>query len=483
MLGQATITVTVDGVLGSTPLAVTGKVGTAITPVIGFGTAAATAAGLVAPFAFSTVPLLPGATTPGDLTINPTTGAITGRPATAVSGANYTVSVTDKNGVKATGPITVTIGGSLLPATQSVNASVGSSTFSRTMTASGMTAPVTYSISPALQAGLLFNTSTGVVSGIPRTIQATTLYDVVGTDANGVTGKASLTVTVSKAVLSPPIIGSVIGGAKAGSLQVFFTEPAAAPSTQIYTVEVYDSFGDILITSVDTSSSPVTIDGLTPGDTYQIVVVAKATAAFDRSESVPKTGVASLGTTVTVASTNGVTTAAAGTINPVKTSKVALSQGGFVLAVGSQVTAAKNVLANKPAASVLSKAPAIRITINTYSRIVVPGVKAKGLLQIKIKIGSAWVLLGSARANARHQLKLPAFAAHTPGTYPIQITAAPARRFTSSSSWARRPPRSLNGQSDNELHPLPGGHGIAVWACGQPTRYPSMLDQLLAGCR
>ena len=420
---QATVTVSVDAVLGATAQAVTGTVGTAIIAFIGYGSAAATTAGLVAPFAYSTTPALPGVTSPGDLTINPTTGAITGRPTTAVVGAKYTVNVTDKNGAKASGPITVTIGGQILPLTQFLNASVGTSTFSRTLTASGMTAPITYSITPALPSGLVFNSTTGVVSGTPRAVQATTLYDISAADANGATGSAKVTVTVIKAPLSPPIIGSVVGGPPAGSLQVFFTAPRLAPTGQTYTVQVFDVLGVDLVTSVDATSSPVLVTGLTPGDSYQVVVVANATSSFDRVESTPKTGVASL-TTTTATATALASAPAAGVVNTAKATASTLSQKGFVLAVGTRKTSAKKVALKGRPAGTIKKAPVVRIPANSYSRITVSGVTATGLLTIRIQVSGTWITLGAARPNAKHQLRLPAFAARNPGTYPIQITGA-----------------------------------------------------------
>jgi hypothetical protein len=284
-----------------------------------------------------------------------------------------------------------------------------------------MAAPVTYSISPALPGGLLINAGTGVVSGIPRAPADSTAYVITATDANGAKGTAKLTLSVTRALLTPPIIGSISGGVKAGSLQVIFTKPALAPVGQTYMVEVYDSTGSDLIKSVDTPSSPVTIDGLVPGETYQIVVVANATASYERVESLPKPGTASMTTTTSSLSTTSTSSPVAATVPRVTSTPSALSLAGIVLATAAQAASAKRVLAVKKAARSLRKAPVVRIPLKVLSRVVLPGVVYKGIVQVKIRLGGVWVPLGTARATKRQLLNLPAFSASKAGTYPIQV--------------------------------------------------------------
>jgi hypothetical protein len=418
VLAEGVLSARVDAVLTAPSSSVTGAVGSSIISFLGYGATAATAAGLVAPFTYSTVPPLPGLSSPGDLTINPTTGAIAGRPTTATAGTPYTVTVTDKNGARASGAITVTITGQILPLTQSLAGTVGATIASKALTVNGMTAPVTYAISPALPLGLQFSVSTGVVSGIPRAVQTVSTYEVSGADANGAIGKAKLTLVIGRALLSPPTIGSVVGGPTAGSIRVNFIPPMLAPTQQSYTVNVYDSAGVSLVASVEATSSPVVVDGLTPGESYQVVVVADATASFDQVESLPKTGVASL-----MSSANAATSSPqAGTI--VATAATALSRAGIFLAVGAQVTGAKRVLARGMPRRRIDKAPVVLIPLNSYTRIVVPGVTSTDLLQVRIRLAGTWTPLGTARPNARHRLKLPVFAVRNAGTYPIQIASA-----------------------------------------------------------
>jgi hypothetical protein len=419
VIGQGIINVTVDGLLSATPQQVTGTVGSAITPLNAYGPAAAAAAGLVAPFTYSTSPALPGVAAPGDLVINASNGVISGRPTAAAHAAKYTVMVTDSKGVKASGPIVVTISGQLVPVSQTLIATVAASTNSRTLTPSGMVPPVTYAISSTLPPGMQFNVSTGMVSGIPRATLAATAFEITATDANGAKATAKVTLTVGRALMGAPIIGSISGGPKAGSLQIIFTRPSLAPVGQSYVVLVYDSYGDNLVTSVETTVSPVMVEGLTPGETYQVVVAANATDSYDRVESLPKSGVASTGTTATVA--QATSAPAAALVSTPATISTALSRAGITLAPRTEWQAAMRVKAVRPPGRTLGRAPKVRVSLGTMTRIQVPRVVLPGRIVVNVRLAGVWVPLGTAHVDAKHRLRLPAFSAARSGTYPIQL--------------------------------------------------------------
>src|SRR6185312_2712748 len=59
-----------------------------------------------------------------------------------------------------------------------------------------------WSISPALPAGLLFDTNTGIISGTPTTVTATATYTVTATN---ITGSDTTTVTIT-VTPPPPVI-------------------------------------------------------------------------------------------------------------------------------------------------------------------------------------------------------------------------------------------------------------------------------------
>jgi hypothetical protein len=182
-------------------------------------------------------------------------------------------------------------------------------------------------------------------------------------------------------------------------------------------VEVYDATGSDLVASVDTKVSPVTISGLVPGETYQVVVIANATSTYDRVESLPKSATASMKATSPVVSS----APAAATVTSKATSATPLSQQGFVLAVGTQMSAAKRVTVGGLPTRKLSKSPLVRIPMNSYTRITIPGVRLAGPLTVSIRSGSTWFALGSTRATTAFKVRLPAFAAKKAGTYAIKV--------------------------------------------------------------
>jgi hypothetical protein len=95
--------------------------------------------------------------------------------------------------------------------TSTINATVGTSVTSYTITNTG--GPVTsYSISPALEvAGLSFSTSTGQISGTPTAAASSTTYTITATNTSG-TSTATFTISVSLAGCSPtPDTSSVPG--------------------------------------------------------------------------------------------------------------------------------------------------------------------------------------------------------------------------------------------------------------------------------
>ena len=421
ILATATVSITVDSVFPASPVTVPLTTGTSISPVISLGPTQAIATGLVAPITFTITPIAPTG-----LDIDPNTGVISGIP-TVAAASTHVVTATDVNGAKATGTVKFILAGvpALTPSSQTINAGVGGPFSSSPLTAVSMTAPVKYTISPLLGTGLTLNANTGAVSGTPTAALVAGAYTITGTDALGATATATIVFSVTKVSLSAPVIGSVTPGSQPGSLIVYFSKPLQAPVGQTYTVKVLDANGVNLITSVPATSSPVTILNLTPGETYQIVVVANASGTLDMVESLPKAGTAATAkTAVTGTVPTGVVATTTSTPQAAIKPSVTVSQAGFVLATGSQASSAIKVFASKPPTSKPKKAPKVRVPINSYVSVVLTGVKAKGLLPISIKVGTQWALLGSATAK-KGSLTLPAFASTRAGTYLFRIGKTP----------------------------------------------------------
>jgi hypothetical protein len=111
----------------------------------------------------------------------------------------YTVTATNASGsTTATLQITVTLAAlsNLVYAQTTISASVGQAITPDTPTVTGTVS--SYSVSPALPAGLSLNTSTGTISGTPTTTAAKTAYTVTATNTSGNT-TASVTITVIQA--------------------------------------------------------------------------------------------------------------------------------------------------------------------------------------------------------------------------------------------------------------------------------------------
>jgi hypothetical protein len=131
---------------------------------------------------------------PASLSLNTSTGTISGTPIVASANTLYTVTAQNAAGSTTTtlyiwvqaglgifyaqNPITAIVGQAITPDIPGVNQAVGS-----------------YSISPALPAGLSFNPSTGMISGTPTAVSAQTSYLVEATVPGGFL-VANITITV-----------------------------------------------------------------------------------------------------------------------------------------------------------------------------------------------------------------------------------------------------------------------------------------------
>lgn len=139
---------------------------------------------------------------PAGLSLNASTGAVTGTPTAAYSTANLVISVRDANSVVASTASTVSF--SVIDATattmaQNLNVTKTMATFTP-LTASGGTPPYIYSITTGtLPSGLSLNISTGAVAGTPTATYTTANIVFSVHDANNTV--AGTTSTVSFTVL------------------------------------------------------------------------------------------------------------------------------------------------------------------------------------------------------------------------------------------------------------------------------------------
>ena len=137
---------------------------------------------------------------PAGLSLNTSTGIVGGTPTAITATASYTVTATNASGTT-TAILSITVNPpptlppsnlaySTNPAVYTVETAIGPNTPS-----SGGGAVASYSVSPALPAGLSLNATTGVIVGTPTAVTATANYTVTATNAGGTT-TAILTLTV-----------------------------------------------------------------------------------------------------------------------------------------------------------------------------------------------------------------------------------------------------------------------------------------------
>jgi hypothetical protein len=141
---------------------------------------------------------------PAGLTLNPTTGVISGTPTGAIATNTYTVTATNSAGTTTT-TVLITIvpvpppSGLSYPQ-PSISATVGQAIAADTPTVTG---PVfTYSIAPALPAGLSLDSRTGALTGTPTTVAPQATYTVTALNSSGST-TATLQIVVNFGVAAP----------------------------------------------------------------------------------------------------------------------------------------------------------------------------------------------------------------------------------------------------------------------------------------
>jgi hypothetical protein len=147
---------------------------------------------------------------PGGLSLNTSTGAITGTPTAVTALANYTVTASNQGGNTSTA-VAIAVN-AVAP-----SISYGGTSFTLTTAApaQGLTptntggAVVTWSISPALPAGLTFSTSTGAISGTPTAVSAPVTYVVTAQNSGG-QGTARLTLGVQSVLLDLGHIQAIV---------------------------------------------------------------------------------------------------------------------------------------------------------------------------------------------------------------------------------------------------------------------------------
>jgi Bacterial Ig-like domain (group 2)/Putative Ig domain len=196
---------------------------------------------------------------PAGLSLNTSSGVISGTPATFADRASYTVNATNAGGsTTATVSIEVVeVGTGSAPSDLKYPTApvfvLGTAITPLTPTVIGTVA--SYSVSPALPAGLGLNTKTGVISGIPTAASAKAVYSVRASNSGG-----STTATVSiEVTAAAPAYTAKSGVAQKGPLIQGSTvtaqqlDASLSPTGQQFSYQILTKFGTFSPTSTFTS--------------------------------------------------------------------------------------------------------------------------------------------------------------------------------------------------------------------------------------
>jgi hypothetical protein len=156
---------------------------------------------------------LTSGTLPAGLSLDSATGTISGTPGSAVSGVSLTFTVTDSSTPAFSSNVTLVL--TITPALQISapslpNAQVGTF-YSVTLTASGGTAPYTWTLTRGnLPADISSDGVTGVLSGTPTTSSSDVSLTFTVTDSANPANSASLTLTLNIVASDPRLIETCI---------------------------------------------------------------------------------------------------------------------------------------------------------------------------------------------------------------------------------------------------------------------------------
>ena len=173
---------------------------------------------------------------PAGLSLNPVTGAISGKP-TALGTASFTVNVSDAENppASASANLSITVTGAPLVITTVSDlptATVGMA-YSMRLAASGGLTPDTWSItSGSLPAGLKLHAATGVISGTP-TIGGVSTFTIELSDSESPPATVSATFSLSVEAAPPQVTTTTLPGGTTG--QAYSASLAASGGVTPYT--------------------------------------------------------------------------------------------------------------------------------------------------------------------------------------------------------------------------------------------------------
>ena len=275
-----------------------------------------------------------------------TTGTISGTPTAVSASTNYTITATNSSG---TDTVTLTIVVNAVPvavpsisiSTATVTATVGNAIADITITSSGG-AVASYGIAPDIGNGLLFDATTGTISGTPTAVSASTNYTITATNSSGL-DTVTLTIVVNAAAVAVP------------SISISSATVTATVGTAIADITIISSGGAVASYGI----APTLPDGLTLDTSNGTISGTPTAVSASTNYTITATNSSGLDTvtlTIVVNAAPGTTAAAKPVINvPVSGTEV---NTDFVMLTGTASPGA-NVL---PSLIVTPEGPSSRGT-------------------------------------------------------------------------------------------------------------------------
>ena len=156
-------------------------------------------------------------TLPQGLSFDPLARRVSGTPVAVSANTEYTYTATDENGDKDQLTFAVTVEADIPPAFSGVNIAIDELTLTQHRSFNAVTLPagsggngiLTYQVTPALPAGMNFDGSTRVLSGIPAIAQGKTWYSYVVSDDQGDTAELPFAITIASNLI-PSFQGATV---------------------------------------------------------------------------------------------------------------------------------------------------------------------------------------------------------------------------------------------------------------------------------
>jgi len=301
-----------------------GQIGTAYSATL-------TATGGVSPYTWS----LASGSLPAGLTLNASTGAITGTPSASVASTPLTFKVADSSSPALTqsASLTLTVSpAALVISTSSLPSGQTGVAYNATLTATGGVPPYTWSLTTgSLPAGLTLNASTGAITGTPSASVASTplAFKVADSSSPALTQTANLTLTISatptvaSVTVNPTSVlggnssqgtvtlsGPALGGGATVTLTSSDAAAAQVPATVVVAAAASSATFTITTSSVSSSTNSVisaSYNSSTQTATLTVTPVASSTAVLTYHNDNLRTGQNVHETILTTANVNSST--------------------------------------------------------------------------------------------------------------------------------------------------------------------------------